>query len=224
MTTESFSSDTAFWTSVRLPPWWLVLIEAILLIIIGIFLLVNPYQTFVSIIWVLGIYWVFRGALNLISLIWDRRLWGWKIIAGVLGIIAGWIVWQNPVTSAVILSQITVWMLALIALFFGISDLIRAFKGGGWVAAVIGVISIIFAILLLNNTLRASASLPIAMGILAIFGGIITLFGSFRLRSLEHTLEDLSETAGAQLDALADRAQAAAADAADEMENLPDSD
>jgi len=224
MTTESFSSDTAFWTGVRLPPWWLVLIEAILLIIIGIFLLVNPYQTFVSIIWVLGIYWVFRGALNLISLIWDRRLWGWKIIAGVLGIVAGWIVWQNPVTSAVILSQFTVWMLAFIAIFFGISDLIRAFKGGGWVSAVIGVISIIFAFLMFSNTLRASASLPIAMGILAIFGGIIALFGSFRLRSLEHTLEDLSETAGAQLDVLADRAQAAAADAADEMENLPDSD
>ena len=50
---------------------------------------------------------------------------------------------------------------------------------------------------IIRDTLGMAAAFY-AMGILAIFGGIITLFGAFRLRSLEHTLEDLSETAGAQ--------------------------
>ena len=125
MTTESLTSANTVWVEVKPPPWWLVLIEAILLIVIGIFLLVNPYQTFVSMIWVLGIYWLVRGVFQLVSLFWDRRMWGWKIFAGILGLIAGWIVIQNPVTSAVVLGQFTVWMLAFIALFFGISDLVR---------------------------------------------------------------------------------------------------
>ena len=53
---------------VKLVPWWLVLIEGILLIIIGIFLLTNPASTFVTIIWVLGIYWLISGIFNIIKI------------------------------------------------------------------------------------------------------------------------------------------------------------
>ena len=204
MTTESLTSANAVWVEVKPPPWWLVLIEAILLIVIGIFLLVNPYQTFVSIVWVLGIYWLVRGVFQLVSLFWDRRMWGWKIFAGILGLIAGWIVIQNPVTSAVILGQFTVWMLAFIALFFGISDLVSAFKGAGWVNAVLGVISIGLSILLMTNSFAATASLPWVVGMLAILAGALLVFGAFRLRSLQHSIADLREQANAQLDAMAD--------------------
>ena len=47
MSSESFSADNAIWADVKLPPWWLVLIEGILLIILGIFFFVSPYQTLV---------------------------------------------------------------------------------------------------------------------------------------------------------------------------------
>ena len=204
MTTESLTSANAVWVEVKPPPWWLVLIEAILLIVIGIFLLVNPYQTFVSIIWVLGIYWLVRGVFQLVSLFWDRRMWGWKIFAGILGLIAGWIVIQNPITSAVILGQFTVWMLAFIALFFGISDLVSAFKGAGWVKAVLGVISIILAVLLMTNSMAATASLPWVIGILAILAGLLLIFGAFRLRSLEHSIDALRDQANAQINAMTD--------------------
>ena len=204
MTTESLTSANAVWVEVKPPPWWLVLIEAILLIVIGIFLLVNPYQTFVSMIWVLGIYWLVRGIFQLVSLFWDRRMWGWKIFAGILGLIAGWIVIQNPVTSAVVLGQFTVWMLAFIALFFGISDLVSAFKGAGWVKAVLGVISIILAVLLMTNSMAATASLPWVIGVLAILAGLLLIFGAFRLRSLEHSIDALREQANAQVNAMTD--------------------
>ena len=121
-----------------------------------------------------------------------------------IGLIAGWIVIQNPITSAVILGQFTVWMLAFIALFFGISDLISAFKGAGWVNAVLGVVSIILAILLMTNSFAATASLPWVFGILAILAGALLVFGAFRLRSLQHSIADLREQANAQLDAMAD--------------------
>ena len=204
MTTESLTSANAVWVEVKPPPWWLVLIEAILLVVIGIFLLVNPYQTFVSLIWVLGIYWLVRGIFQLVSLFWDRRMWGWKIFAGILGLIAGWIVIQNPVTSAVVLGQFTVWMLAFIALFFGISDLVSAFKGAGWVKAVLGVISIILAVLLMTNSMAATASLPWVIGVLAILAGLLLIFGAFRLRSLEHSIDALRDQANAQVNAMTD--------------------
>ena len=204
MTTESLSSANAVWVDIKPPPWWLVLIEGILLIVVGIFLLINPYQTFVALIWALGIYWFARGVLDLVSLFWDRRMWVWKIIAGVLGIVAGWIVFQNPITSAVVIGQLTVWILAFTALFFGVSDLIRAFKGAGWMSAVLGVVSIILAILLMTNSFAATASLPWVVGILAILVGLLLLFGAFRLRSLQHSIADLREQANAQMNSLRD--------------------
>jgi uncharacterized membrane protein HdeD (DUF308 family) len=194
MTTENFSMGNAIWGEVKLPPWWLVLIEGILLIIIGIFLLLNPYKSFVSIIWVLGIYWLIRGILDLVSLIWDRTFWGWKIFAGILGIIAGWIVIQHPLGSSVVISQVTVFMLAFIGIFMGISAIVRAFKGAGWGTGIMGGISILLGILLLANSAIATVTLPWVLGFLAIFGGIMTIIGSFQVRSLEKKIDELTSS------------------------------
>jgi uncharacterized membrane protein HdeD (DUF308 family) len=193
MTTDSFSAENAVWAQVKLPPWWLVLIEGILLIIIGGFLLFSPFRSFVSIIWVMGIFWLVRGVMDLVSLIWDRSMWGWKIIAGLLGIAAGWIVIQHPLGSSVVIGSVTVWMLAFIGIFMGISSLIRAFQGAGWGTGILGGISIALGILLLFNTAVAAATLPWVMGFFAIFGGIASIFGAFRVRSAQKTLDEVAQ-------------------------------
>lgn len=194
MTNDSFEAANAIWVEIKPPPWWLVLIEGILVIALGIFLLVSPFKTFVAFVWALGLYWLVRGVLNLISLIWDRRLWVWKIVAGVLGLLAGWIVIQNPFWGAVVVSQVTVWMLALTAIFFGVMDIIRAFKGGGWTAAVLGAISIALGVLLLTNTLAATAALPMVLGILAVLAGLLLFFGAFQLRKFQKGIDAMAES------------------------------
>ena len=68
------------------------------------------------------------------------------------------------------------------AVIYGIVALIAAFRGGGWGAAIMGVLGILFGLLILGNTLIAAASLPIALGILFIFGGIFMLVVAFRMR------------------------------------------
>lgn len=211
MSIESFSADNAIWTKVKLPPWWLVLIEALLLIAIGVFLLVNPYRTFVSVVWALGVLWFIRGVLDLVSLLWDRRMWGWKIFSGILGIIAGWVVLQHPLGSSVVVSQVTIWILAFTGIFMGISSLVRAFQGAGWGTGVLGVISIALGVLLFANTAVAASTLPWVLGIFAILGGIMGLFGAFGLRGLEKELEAGKARLQAEVDANADRIAAAAA-------------
>ena len=42
MSDEGFSGANAIWADVKLPPWWLILIEGILLIILGILFFMNP--------------------------------------------------------------------------------------------------------------------------------------------------------------------------------------
>jgi len=221
MTTESFSGDNVVWSRVKLPPWWLVLIEGILLIGIGIFFFVSPYQTLVTAVWVLGLYWLIRGILDLVSLLWDRAMWGWKIFAGILGIIAGWILLQQPLAGSLVLSTTLVWLVAFIGLFIGISSLIRGFQGAGWGTIILGVIEIVLSIILFMNAAGAAAWMPWVLGGLAILGGILTLIAAFGLRNVEHQIEDARDQAAdmaaqarAAGEARANAAKAAAASAA----------
>jgi len=224
MTTDNFSGDNVVWSRVKLPPWWLVLIEGILLIGIGIFFFVSPYQTLVTAVWVLGLYWLIRGILDLVSLLWDRAMWGWKIFAGILGIIAGWILLQQPLAGSLVLSTTLVWLVALIGLFIGISSLIRGFQGAGWGTIILGVIEIVLSIILFMNAAGAAAWMPWVLGGLAILGGILTLIAAFGLRGVEHRVEDAKEEMAAQakaartsMAATAAAAAAAADDATDDM-------
>ena len=195
MTTESFSGENVVWSRVKLPPWWLVLIEGILLIIIGIFFFVSPYRTLVTAVWVLGLYWLIRGIIDLVSLIWDRSMWGWKIFAGILGIVAGWILLQQPLAGTLVLSTTLIWIMAFIGLFIGISSLIRGFQGAGWGTIILGIIEIVLSIILFMNAGGAAAWLPWVLGGLAILGGILMLIASFGLRNVEHQIEDAREQA-----------------------------
>ena len=70
-------------------PWWLILLEGIAAAIIGLFLLTAPGATLFVLIQVLGIFWLVGGLFRIISIFLDSSLWGWKLIAGALGILAG---------------------------------------------------------------------------------------------------------------------------------------
>jgi uncharacterized membrane protein HdeD (DUF308 family) len=218
MSSESFSGDNFLWTRVKLPPWWLVLIEGILLIIIGIFFFVSPYQTLVTAVWVLGLYWLIRGVIDLVSLIWDRAMWGWKIFAGILGIVAGWILLQQPLGGALVLSSTLVFMLGFIGIFIGIASLIRGFQGAGWGTIILGVVEIVLGIILLMNAGGAASWMPWVLGGLAILGGILTIVFSFGLRNVENTIEDAKEQASVVMQQAQARQAAAAAAAAAAVE------
>jgi uncharacterized membrane protein HdeD (DUF308 family)/predicted flap endonuclease-1-like 5' DNA nuclease len=195
--------DTA---KVKLVPWWLVLIEGILLIILGIFLLTNPAATFVTIIWVLGIYWLVSGIFNIVKIFFDSSMWGWKIFAGIVGIIAGWFLIQNPIGGSVVVSATTIILLGLFGIFIGIVNLIQAFRGAGWGTGILGVISIILGILLLANRFLFTFSLPWSLGILAIIGGIIAIINAFRIRGAKKDLEEAAAAAQARASRMADTA------------------
>ena len=72
-----------------LVPWWLVLIQGIVALLVGIMLFTSPATTTLVLVQVLGWYWLFSGIFQLGSLFVDRTKWGWRVLSGVLGIILG---------------------------------------------------------------------------------------------------------------------------------------
>src|SRR5215212_467322 len=166
-------------------PWWLVLLEGIAAAIIGLFLLTAPGATLFVLVQVLGIFWLVGGLFRIVSIFLDSSLWGWKLVGGVLGILAGIVVLQHPVWSSVLVPAIYVIILGIQALISGGVSLVLAFSGGGWGAAILGALSIVFGLVLLFNVWIGIAVLPFILGAVGIVGGGAAIAVAFAMRSME---------------------------------------
>ena len=163
-------------------PWWLVLLEGIALLILGLLLLANPAKTAVILVQVVGLYWLIGGMFKIISIFLDSAMWGWKLVAGIIGILAGIVVLNHPLWSPLVVGGTLVIILGIQGIIFGVVGLMQAFKGGGWGAGVLGGVSILFGILFLFNVWAFTFSLPWAIGILALVGGVAAIIGAFKLK------------------------------------------
>ena len=164
-------------------PWWLVLVFGIVQIIVGVMLLMNPFRVANVLVWAIGLYWLITGIYYLVSLIWDRRQWGWKIFGGIIGIMAGWFLIDATAPERLASFGLAiVLVLGIQGIMMGIVGLIAAFQGGGWGAGIMGGISIVIGILLLGNMWAAALVLPWVIGIFAIVGGIFAIIMAFRMR------------------------------------------
>jgi uncharacterized membrane protein HdeD (DUF308 family) len=167
----------------QLFPWWLVLIQGIVTLILGLFFLYRPYGTLFVLVTFLGAYWFVSGIIGLISLFWDRTNLGMKLLFGILGLLAGLAILSYPLYSAFVVPFIFIIMIGVWGLIMGFVAVFGAFKGGGWGAAIIGILLIIFGLLILANPYITLAVLPFILGVFGIGGGIAAIIGSFMLRS-----------------------------------------
>lgn len=163
-------------------PWWVVLIEGIAAIIIGVLLIIKPGITTAVLIQFLGIYWFIVGIIDIVRIFMDSSMWGWKLFSGIIGILAGVAIIQYPLWATFLVPAVLVWVFGFFGIIIGIIGLIQAFQGAGWGAGILGVLSILFGLLLITNAFVASLTLPFIFGILGIVGGIAALVMAFRMR------------------------------------------
>jgi uncharacterized membrane protein HdeD (DUF308 family) len=178
------SSDSqAFAMETKSMPWWLILIEGISAIVIGILLFTSTASTLNVLVIFLGLYWLVKGIFDLVSMFVDHSMWGWKLFIGVIGIAAGLVILRHPIVSTAAIPVIFAWILGFYSILAGIVMLIQAFKGGGWGAGIMGVIGIILGILVLGNTIAAAIIFVYLGAATLIVGGIAAVIFAFRARS-----------------------------------------
>jgi uncharacterized membrane protein HdeD (DUF308 family) len=163
-------------------PWWLVLLEGIAAVIIGIFLLAAPADALLFLVQVLGFFWLIGGIFRIVSIFVDSSLWGWKLFAGVLGILAGIVVLQHPLWSAVLVPTVLIILLGIQGIISGVISLVMAFRGGGWGIGILGILSVIIGLILLFDPLAAVVALPIVLGAFSLVGGIAAIVMAFSVR------------------------------------------
>jgi uncharacterized membrane protein HdeD (DUF308 family) len=106
-----------------------------------------------------------------------------KLVIGIFGILAGIVVLNHPLWSAIAIPAYIVYVIGFLAIFEGVGGLIQAFQGGGWGAGILGVLVIVFGIIVLLNPLIGVIALPFVLGGFMLVGGIAAIVASFRLRS-----------------------------------------
>jgi uncharacterized membrane protein HdeD (DUF308 family) len=163
-------------------PWWLILIEGIAAIIVGILLLANPGSALAVLVRLLGIYFFVTGILSIISIFIDSTAWGWNLFAGIIGILAGFIIIEYPLWSTLLVPTTFVLVIAIFAIIIGLINLVHAFQGAGWGKGILGVLSFLLGVVLLARPILVTISLPLVLGVLGIVGGVLALFSAFRLK------------------------------------------
>jgi uncharacterized membrane protein HdeD (DUF308 family) len=166
-------------------PWWLVLIQGIIALILGIYLLAYPLQTLMVIIVFLGAYWFVSGIFTLCSAFVDKNNMGMKILLGFLGIILGLIILAYPWYSTFVVPFIFTIIVGVIALIYGFIALYGAFTGKGWGVGILGIISILFGLIILANPIASTLAVPFVFGVIGIVFGFAAIVGSFMLRSAQ---------------------------------------
>jgi uncharacterized membrane protein HdeD (DUF308 family) len=82
-------------------PWWLVLVEGIVLALLGLLLLVAPGASLYFMVQLLGLYLFIAGIFRIIGIFLDSSYWGWKLLGGAVCLIAGLAVLRHPLWSTI---------------------------------------------------------------------------------------------------------------------------
>jgi uncharacterized membrane protein HdeD (DUF308 family) len=166
--------------------WWSLMIRGILAAIFGIVALTAPAKTLDFLIVLFGIFVLVVGLVATIGAIMHRREsdnWWLILIPGIAGIVIGVISIAMPAfTEAVIIYLIAIW-----ALVSGIGQLYSAMKirkdvEGEWMPILIGIVSIVLAVLLFVRPLEAAATVMWLVGLFVLVIGILWIVMGFRVR------------------------------------------
>lgn len=171
--------------SKTLVPWWVILIQGIALLILGILFLTAPAATLVTLIFFLGIYWLIGGIMDIVSIFINKTAWGWKLLSGIIGIVAGILIMQHPLWASILVPATLIWLLGLMGIVIGVVGIIRAFQGDGWGAGILGIFSIIFGLILLGNAMLAAIGVPLLLGIFGLIGGGVSIWQSFQVKKAQ---------------------------------------
>jgi uncharacterized membrane protein HdeD (DUF308 family) len=163
-------------------PWWLVLLQSIAALIIGILLFTQTAATLYVLVVFLGVYWLISGILDLVSMFTNSHNWPWKLLSGILGIIAGVFIVRNPLWSTVLVPATLAWLLGAVGIIMGILAIIRGIAGGGWGPVLLGVLSLLLGMALFANLALTTGVLVVTAAILAVVGGACGIVMAFMMR------------------------------------------
>jgi uncharacterized membrane protein HdeD (DUF308 family) len=168
--------------------WWLLLLRGIVAILFGVLAFVWPGMTLTTLVLFFGAYVFVNGAILIMNAIGSRKQkddWWVLLIEGLLGVGVGIMTAFAPgITGIALLLYIAAWALAAGVLEIVAAIRLRKVVSGEWWLAVGGVMSIIFALLLMRFPAAGALSAIWLIGTYAILFGAILIVLGFKVHTL----------------------------------------
>jgi uncharacterized membrane protein HdeD (DUF308 family) len=168
--------------------WWVPVLRGIAAIVFGVIAFVYPGLTVAALVLLFGAWVLVDGVFRVIGAIGHRASdsdWGFNLIIGILGISIGFLTFHAPnITALALIIYIAAWALMIGATEIAVAIKLRREIKGEWFLILMGLASIIFAILLLWNPVIGAATLIWIMAWYAVIFGVLGIIFGFRLRSL----------------------------------------
>jgi uncharacterized membrane protein HdeD (DUF308 family) len=134
-------------------PSWLVLAQGIASVVLALVQLTQPgVDNLLTLLALLGGYWLLGGLLELVDLAVHRRRWAWRLAGAVAGVAAGLVVLREPLWSTLLVPPLLAPAMGWFGLAVGLVYLVRTVAGGGGGALVLGTQSAVLGVVLLCGT------------------------------------------------------------------------
>ena len=179
--------------------WYLPLIVGVLLIVLGIWTLTTPLESYLMLSIVFAVGFFLSGVFEMIFALTNKhKSWGWSLALGILSIIIGLLLIMNPAISMVTLLFYVGFML-LFHSILGISSAYEMRRYGimdwGWLMLV-AVLGMIFSFIMLWNPIFAGLNIVVWTGIAFLVTGIYMIYFSTRLNKLNKLLKKMKKELG----------------------------
>jgi uncharacterized membrane protein HdeD (DUF308 family) len=131
-------------------PPWLVLAQAVASVALATVQLTQPgADNLLTLLVLLGGYWLLGGVLELVGLAVDRRRWAWRLASAGPGLAAGFVVLREPLWSTLLVPPQVAPTIGRFGLAVAGVYLARMVVGGGRGALVLGTQSLVLGVMLL---------------------------------------------------------------------------
>jgi uncharacterized membrane protein HdeD (DUF308 family) len=177
----------------RLGTRWFLILAGIILLSIGIYAFLAPLHAYVKLVKFAGIGILLNGIFLVIISITNKSCSlkedKWILAESVLDFCFGIVLIFNPLLSFIVFPfLIGPWILCIGVLKIAAAIALRKMVRSWMIILVVGILSSIFGLLIINNPFATSNGITILIGTFGILLGSLNIFDSFRFRKKEDTL------------------------------------
>jgi uncharacterized membrane protein HdeD (DUF308 family) len=169
--------------------WWMYLLKGILFIVLGIWMLKMPKESFNAMLLIIGVIIAIGGVLETFLALYYRNVlkeWGWNFSAGILDILIGILLIANPDAILMLITLfISFWLVlrGVLAIWEAMELRKEDNKRWRWVL-VMGILIMLLAIILILHPQVIGFTLIFWIAVSFISLGIFRIVLAFKLLSL----------------------------------------
>ena len=190
MTTKQKSKSTTI-------SWWLVLLKGVFLTVFGIWMFKMPYESFYSMLFIIGLIISLSGILEIVFSIYyrnDLKEWWWNLSGGILDLLIGGFLLVNPDALLMLIALfISFWLVVRGVLAVREAIELKKQESNKWKwILLLGIALLLLAVLLIWHPQIIGITVVFWIAISFIILGIFRIILAFKLQNLSkgHSAEN----------------------------------